>query len=163
MAEDDCHERMDLARMLLGDGAAVLGYVNSNPEYSRYQDAYGDVDDTGGIEGTGILTPVTEAYFGTEAQRATTGYKGPDIPAHLFKHPMGGGPGFLSGAMSPGAPATETFVDGLTSIFQSENGTTTAMNVLIETCQDLITGIEADAPVEMGELRECWEAEVWGI
>ncbi len=64
---------------------------------------------------------------------------------------------------SPGAPATETFVDGLTSIFQSENGTTTAMNVLIETCQDLITGIEADAPVEMGELRECWEAEVWGI
>jgi hypothetical protein len=160
--EDDCFERLQLARELLGNSQVLHGYVSSNTEYSRYQDAFGDEDDTEGETGLGITSPVTEAYFGTTAQREVTGYEGPDIPARTFYHPGGGSAGFLSGAINPGMPAAELFTEGLTSIFDTPNGTTTAVNVLIDVCEQLESDIEADAPIEFGDLKGCWSGKVWG-
>lgn len=128
----DFNERMDEIAKQIGEGI-LEGIVEVDQVYARYQDGWGDLNETGAYQGT--ITP-------TEESHGPNGKPGP-----LFDHPRGGHAGYLSQQLTVKGPAiVQKWVDTI-----AQGGD--IRRAMVDSTTDIATGVQTGAPRQWWILR----------
>ncbi len=152
--ESTYKERFQRLRDIIG-GPKVRGAATANQVYARYQDGLGDVDDTGGMSGTGVITPSQFSYWPSGRQEHWG-----LAPMKLgidFHHPHGGGPMYMSGVLDEVAPG---FINDITHMFDSPDGTD-LKDIFRNTLNTIADRVYSEGPVEFGALRMSVSLVAW--